>query len=136
MRNYGYVIYGQRTLRMPTGSDPTIQSALRSLNVRITANEIKKQIFNACIYLTFEQNIQRTWNEFKAQVEPLLFKMQSNRGLTDYQIIMDTTTISETDLAENRIRGIVRVSIVNAVEYFDIGFELEPSNVTFTGEEL
>ena len=49
---------------------------------------------------------------------------------------MDTTTISETDLAENRIRGIVRVSIVNAVEYFDIGFELEPSNVTFTGEEL
>lgn len=136
LRNYGYVIYGQRTLRMPTGSDPTIQSALRSLNVRITANEIKKQIFNACIYLTFEQNIQRTWNEFKAQVEPLLFKMQSNRGLTDYQIIMDTTTISETDLAENRIRGIVRVSIVNAVEYFDIGFELEPSNVTFTGEEL
>ena len=77
-----------------------------------------------------------TLNEFKAQVEPLLFKMQSNRGLTDYQIIMDTTTISETDLAENRIRGIVRVSIVNAVEYFDIGFELEPSNVTFTGEEL
>ena len=133
LRQYGYVIYGQRTLMLL--DDSNRQSSLKSLNVRITSNEIKKAIFTACIGLTFEQNTLRTWNEFKSRVEPKLLEMKSGRGINDYEIIMDDTTTSAVDMQENRIRGIVRVSILNAVEHFDIGFEIMPSSVTFGTEE-
>lgn len=133
MRNYGYVIFGQRTLYVAESANA--QSSLKSVNVRITANEIKRAIFNACISLTFEQNILRTWNEFKSALAPTLNDMKNNRGLTDYLVIMDNNTTTEQDIQENRVRGIVRVSIVNAVEHFDIGFNLEPSSVTFNSDE-
>lgn len=131
IRGYGYCVYGQRTLYTPTS---TTSSALKAVNVRLTANEIKRQIFNVSIGLTFEQNVIYTWNTFVSRLEPLLISMKSDNGLYDYQIIMDRSTITNNDINNQKAVGIVRVSVVNAIEHFDIGFELEPYGVTFTSE--
>jgi|GEM_PF-2925917 len=133
IRGAGYAVYGQRTLVNLVS--PVIATSLKSVTVRICAIEIKKAIFNACIQLTFEQNILRTWNEFKSRVETKLLEMKKNGGLNSYQIIMDRSTISNSDINNNIARGIVRAAINDAVENFEIGFEISPSYVSFDEEQ-
>lgn len=130
IRQYGYVIYGQRTLY----SIDNMESVLQEVGVRIIANEIKKLIANAAVSLTFERNNLHTWNEFRSKVEPTLVEMKTDGGIVDYQIVMDATTTYPQDVSENRIKGVVRVSIARAAEDFEIGFELNDSSVTFSEE--
>jgi hypothetical protein len=136
IRSFGYVIYGQRTLlkSLYTSSDngTVKKSALRSLNVRITANEIKHKIFDACLSLSFEQDIPHTWNEFKSAVEPLLTQMKTDKGINDYEIDMDDNTTTTDDIQNSTINGTVKVAIVNTAEYFNIGFQLDSSSVKYT----
>lgn len=132
IRGSGYSVYGQRTL--VNLISPVIATSLKSITVRFCAIEIKKAIFNACIQLTFEQNILRTWNEFKSKVETTLLEMKKNGGLNSYQIIMDRSTISDSDINNNIARGIVRAAINDALENFEIGFEISPSYVSFDDE--
>lgn len=133
IRGSGYVVYGQRTL--VNLISPVIATSLKSVTVRFCSIEIKKAIFNACIQLTFEQNILRTWNEFKSRVETTLMDMKKNGGLNSYMIIMDRSTISNSDLNNNIARGIVRAAINDALENFEISFEISPSYVNFDEEE-
>lgn len=130
IRQYGYVIYGQRTLY----STDNMESVLQEVGVRIIANEIKKLIANAAVSLTFERNNIHTWNEFRSKIEPTLVEMKTDGGIVDYQIVMDATTTYPEDIAENKIKGVVRVSIARAAEDFEIGFELNDSSVTFSEE--
>lgn len=132
IRGAGYTIYGQRTLLNLVS--PVIQTSLKSVTVRFSAIEIKKAIFTACIQLTFEQNIQRTWNEFKSRVEKTLLEMKKNGGINSYQIIMDRSTISESDINNNTARGTVKVAINDALENFEVSFEIAPSYVSFDEE--
>ena len=136
LRSYGYVIYGQRTLYATDDSNYPSPSALRQLGVRITANEIKRAIFDIALGLKFEKNDLYTWNEFTTLLKPLLTSMKSDRGITDYQLLMNADTTTEEDIQEYRIRGIVRVSVLNSAENFEIDFSLEPSSVTFSDETI
>lgn len=134
LRQYGYVIYGQRTLYSEIDGSTNYRSALQELGVRIVVNEIKRQAFNISLALTFDQNTIRTWNEFRGRLDPILAQMKADRGIIDYQIIMDETVISTEDIDQNRIRGVIRVSVTRAAEDFDITFDLEPSAVTFSDD--
>lgn len=134
LRSYGYVIYGQRTLYSKVNDSTSYRSALQELGVRLVVNEIKRQAFNISLALTFDQNNVRTWNEFRGRLDPILSQMKADRGIIDYQIIMDDTVISNTDIDQNKIRGVIRVSVSRAVEDFDITFDLEPSAVTFSDD--
>lgn len=127
IRQYGYVIYGQRTLMNNGG----IQSVLQEVGIRIIANEIKKLIANAAVSLTFERNTVHTWNAFNAKIDPTLAEMKNYGGIVDYKVIMDATTTYPMDVSENKIKGVVKVSIARAAEDFEIGFELHDSSVTF-----
>ena len=133
IRGAGYAVYGQRTLVNLVA--PVMQTSLKSVTVRLCAIEIKKAIFNAAIQLTFEQNILRTWNEFKTRVGTKLFEMKKNGGINSYIITMDRSTISESDLNNNIARGNVRCAINDALENFEIGFEISPSYVNFDDEQ-
>lgn len=136
LRSYGYVIYGQRTLYATDDSNYPSPSALRQLGVRITANEVKRAIFDIAIGLKYEKNDLYTWNEFTTLLKPLLNSMKSDRGITDYQLLMNAKTTTEEDIQEYRIRGIVKISVLNSAENFEIDFSLEPSSVTFSDETL
>ena len=135
IRSYGYVIYGQRTLYNMERRGSQQTSALQELTVRIAANEIKRRIFLISLQLTFNSNNIRTWNEFRGLLDPFLKQMKADRGIADYQIIIDNTTTTQDDIATNTIRGIVKVSVSRAVEDFEIDFQLEPSSVIFADEE-
>lgn len=129
LRQYGYVIYGQRTLYY---INSTTHSALEELAVRMVSIEIKRKIFETCIRLSFEFNNLHTWNEFKGTMIPYLDSLYQNDALTAYQVIMNDSTTTSSDIEQNKINGIVRIVAGRAGEYFDIGFELSPSGTTFT----
>lgn len=134
LRNYGYVIYGQKTLYNIQNKNSAKASALQEINVRLAVNEIRRVLFNAAIRLTFQANNQRTWNEFKALVEPKLQSMVSNGGITDFLVKMDSTTTTEEDIQNNTIRAKVYVSVSKAVENFEIDFYIEPQAIKFADE--
>lgn len=136
LRQYGYVIYGQKTLYYIVNNDMNLRSALQELGVRLTANEIKRAINLISISMTFESNNIRTWNEFRGKLDPYLLQMKADHGLNSYEIIMDNTTTSDDDINNNIIRGTVKASIARAAEKFIIGFELTSSSSATMVEEV
>ena len=112
---YGNVIYGQRTLQFEN-------TALKSVNVRILSNMIKKRIFNICLGLLFDTNDLVLWSEFKGRLGPYLDNMRFNRGLRSYEIIMDQKSQETVD--ELTVKGYVRIYPTRSAEYFDIDFTL------------
>lgn len=136
LNNYGYVIFGQRTLYDVSDSITTYRSALQEFGVRLMVIECKKRIRQVATGLLFEYNNIHTWNEFKAGVMPLFETMVANGAIQRYQIIMDESVISPDDIDDNKIRGIIKVVPGRAVEDFIISFELYRSDVTFDDEEI
>lgn len=131
IRNYGYAIYGQKTLYKVDGST-TVRSAFQDISVRITANEIKRKIRDVSIGLTFENNNLKTWNEFRAELDPFLMQLASDGALDNYKIIMDQTTTTEDDINNNTVRGTVIVQIARAAEDFNIDFIVTNSSAEFS----
>lgn len=137
LNNYGYVIFGQRTLYDVSDTVVGMRSALQELGVRLAVIELKKKIKQVATGLLFEYNNIHTWNEFKAGMYPMLTTMVNNGAVQAYQIIMDGTSTTPDDIDNNIIRGTIRIVPGRAVEDFIITFELYRSGVTFTndGEE-
>ena len=136
LNNYGYVIFGQRTLYDVSDAITTYRSALQEFGVRLMVIECKKKIRQVATGLLFEYNNIHTWNEFKAGVMPLFETMVANGAIQRYKIIMDESVVSPDDIDDNKIRGIIKVVPGRAVEDFIISFELYRSDVTFDDEEI
>ena len=130
--NYGYTIFGQRTMVVSKDPGTDQVSAFKNINTAIVANVIRRAIFDIGIGLTFEQNETTTWTLFKTRLGDKLEAIRDDRGITDYRIIMDDTTTTAADLAANTLRGKVYISVVSVVENILIDFYIEPQSVTFT----
>lgn len=120
IRPYGYCIWGNRTLNKNTKG--LITSSF--LNIRSLANDVKKEIYKAANQLTFELNNDVLWLNFKASIEPMLDRMVSGNGLSDYKLIRKTSSKRAT------IEAIIRLYAIEAVENFDITIELSDSYVS------
>ena len=135
LQSYGYVIYGQNTLYNIQNKASSKESALQKVNVRLAINEVRRLLFKVGIKLTFQANNIRTWNSFIAEVEPKLEIMKSNGGISDFAIQMDNTTTTADDIRNNTIRANVKISVMRAVENFEIDLYIEPQSVTFSDEK-
>lgn len=134
LNNYGYVIFGQRTLYDVSDTVVGMRSALQELGVRLSVIELKKRIKQVATGLLFEYNNIHTWNEFKAGMYPMLNTMVGNGAVQAYQIIMNGISTSPDDIDNNVIRGTIKIVPGRAVEDFIITFELYRSGVTFTND--
>lgn len=131
INGYGINIFGQRTLYSRVDGSYETNSALQYLNTRLVANEIKKKIFKTCIELTFEYNNLHTWLAFKSKMAKLLDVMLYDHSITYYNMVMDESTMTDSDIQTNHIVGTVSVAISTTAEKFDITFELLPNQVNF-----
>ena len=118
---YGYVVWGNRTLRDNKAEENGNLPATAFLNVRVLATELSKTVYRAARRYTFEQNSNVLWANFKSMVVPLLDRMQSGNGINGYRIAR---------LASDR-RGLLKARItiipIEAVEDFDIEITMENS---------
>ena len=126
VQNYGYCIWGNRTLfpNIFTKAKPQGDLAASSfLNIRVMAADVKKVIYDACRKLTFETNNIELWLKFKAEVEPILEKMVANGALERYELTKLATTEKAT------LSVYVKLVTLYAVEDFDVTVGLTDSTV-------
>lgn len=117
VKPYGYVIWGNRTLVNNNGA----LKASSFLNIRLLVSEIKKALYKASRRVTFEQNNDILWVNFKAEIEPLLDKMVSGNGIAGYRMIKEKTS------AKARLKARIKIVPIEAVEDFELTVELADS---------
>ena len=109
---YGILIWGNRTLNNNNG---LVASSF--LNIRQLSIDIFKSLYiNAKGYM-FEQNSDRLWFNFKSNISKLLDNMKTGEGIRGYKIIRQ-------DGGRAKIKAVIRVVPIEAIEKFDLTVEL------------
>ena len=120
----GIVVFGQKTLQAN-------QSALDRINVRRLLIYLKKQISQISTQILFDPNIQVTWDRFLAQVKPLLTSVQSRFGLSEYRVILDTTTTTPELVDRNIMYAKVLLKPTRAIEFIALDFVVTSTGASF-----
>jgi hypothetical protein len=136
VRNYGYCLWGNRTLR----NNSTGTKASSFLNIRSAVSDIKKRLYEASQQTLFEQNTDVTWLNFKSLIMPLLETMVSDYILEDYAI---TRLFTDPDtgypVPAYEVMAVIRIQPINSIEVFDLTIVMENTddfNITTTENEL
>ena len=120
----GIVIFGQKTLQ-------AVPSALDRINVRRLVLFVKKQISRVASGLLFEQNVQNTWNRFKGQAEPILDAIRAGNGISEYKIVLDSTTTTPEEIDRNMMYAKLFIKPVYAIEFIGIDFVITNTGASF-----
>ena len=117
----GIVIFGQKTLQVTP-------SALDRINVRRLMIFVKKRISQMANQILFDPNIQVTWDRFTARVNPFLSSVKANFGLSDFKVVLDSSTTTPDLVDRNIMYAQIFLKPTRAIEYIAIDF-----NITRTG---
>ena len=120
----GIVIFGQKTLQ-------AVPSALDRINVRRLVLFVKKQISRVASGLLFEQNVENTWNRFKGQAEPILDAIRAGNGISEYKIVLDSTTTTPEEIDRNMMYAKLFIKPVYAIEFIGIDFVITNTGASF-----
>ena len=113
---YGILIWGNRTLFNNT--EGLVASSF--LNIRQLCIDIFKSLYiNAKGYM-FEQNSDRLWFNFKANISKLLDNMKTGQGISGYKIF-------KLEPERAKVKALIRIVALEAVEKFDLTVELTDS---------
>ena len=115
-RNFGYVIWGNRTTKLNLAGVGL--KATSFLNCRLLETEVAKVAYNTAIRYTFEQNNSILWTNFVSGILPTLDKMESGNGVLDFKITRVPTT------AKARLAAKIQLVPIEGVEDFDINIEM------------
>ena len=120
----GIVVFGQKTLQER-------QSALDRINVRRLVIYLKKQISILSTQVLFEQNVEATWSRFKGLIEPLLANVKVQFGITDYRLILDSSTTTPDLIDQNILYAKIMVKPARAIEFIAIDFVIASTGASF-----
>jgi len=120
----GIVVFGQKTLQER-------QSALDRINVRRLVIYLKKQISILSTQVLFEQNVEATWLRFKGLIEPLLANVKVQFGITDYRLILDSSTTTPDLIDQNVLYAKIMVKPARAIEFIAIDFVIASTGASF-----
>jgi len=120
----GIVVFGQKTLQAN-------RSALDRINVRRLLIYLKKQISQISTQILFDPNIQVTWDRFLAQVEPLLQSVKSRFGLSEYRVVLDSTTTTPELVDRNIMYAKVLLKPTRAIEFIALDFVVTSTGASF-----
>lgn len=113
---FGIIIWGNRTAYNNAIKGNLVASSF--LNIRNLVSEIKKTVWVASRQLTFEQNSDILWVNFKSLITPTLDKMVTGGGLSGYELLKRTAKQKAT------LSAVIRLYAIEAVEDFDIEIQL------------
>ena len=122
--NTGIVVFGQKTLQERA-------SALDRINVRRLVIYLKKQISILSTQVLFEQNVQATWNRFTSLIEPFLANVKVQFGITDYKLILDSSTTTPDLIDQNILNAKLMIKPARAIAYIAIDFVVASTGASF-----
>lgn len=132
-KGLGIAVFGNRTtLRTDEYEE---ESFYTSVNIRRMANYIKRLIVNISLKKLFDPNDPLTWSSWKVELSPKLKAIKDGRGISDYKIIMDETTVTPDDIKKQQAPGIVYIKPIRALEWIPIHFIATENSVIFEDEE-
>ena len=120
----GLVVFGQKTLQ-------ATPSALDRINVRRLMIFLKKQIRLIANNILFDPNEQVTWNRFLNQVNPFLSSIRNRFGLSDYRVILDSSTTTPDLVDRNIMYAKILLKPTRAIEFIALDFVITRSGVEF-----
>ena len=120
----GIVIFGQKTLQVTP-------SALDRINVRRLLIHVKKEVSRIASRILFDQNVQETWDRFKGQVEPFLTGVKAGLGLTDFRVVLDSTTTTPDLVDRNILYAKIFLKPARAIEFIALDFIITRSGASF-----
>jgi phage tail sheath protein FI len=122
--NEGVVIFGQKTLQQTP-------SALDRINVRRLMIHLKAEISKVARTVLFDNNVRSTWARFTSQAEPILSNVKSKFGLTDYRLVLDSSTTTADLIDRNIMYAKVFLKPARAIEYIAIDFVITRTGADF-----
>ena len=112
----GAVVWGQKTLLS------TVNSAFDRINVRRLLIAIRRIVRRVVLQILFEPNRESTLAAFTAKINPQLQRIQTERGLNGYKVIVDSTTTTQADIENNTVRGKILLAPTKSTEFISIDF--------------
>ena len=79
----------------------------------------------------FEQNVQTTWNLFKAKIDSFLTDIKVQDGLMDFKVILDETTTTPELIDRNILYAKVFLKPARAIEFIALDFVITDSGASF-----
>jgi len=120
----GIVVFGQKTLQ-------ATPSALDRINVRRLMIFLKKEVRKIANSILFDPNQQVTWNRFLNQVDPFLSSIKNRFGLSDYRVILDSSTTTPDLVDRNIMYAKILLKPTRAIEFIALDFVITRSGVEF-----
>lgn len=128
IKPYGYTIWGNRTLKN-NGAAGNL-TATSFLNIRNLVSDIKKEVYRTSRKLTFEQNNDVLWVNFKSEIAPLLDRMLHGYGISSYKLQLDTKHPRYGEKATLCVKIII--SPIEPVEDFYVSIVMQDDNTDIT----
>ena len=117
----GIKIWGNKTLQVK-------ESALDRINVRRLLLQARKLISAVSIRLLFEQNDSVVRNQFLSLVNPILDNIRSERGLTDFRVVLSN---DPEDIDRNQLTGQIFLKPTKALEFIQVEFVIMNTGASF-----
>jgi hypothetical protein len=92
---------------------------------------LKKRIGRIANTILFDQNIQVTWNKFKSKSERVLNRIKARGGITDFKVVLDSTTTTPDLQDRNILYAKIYVKPAKAIEFIAVDFVITRSGVQF-----
>ena len=120
----GIVVFGQKTLQITP-------SALDRINVRRLLIFVKKEISRIAATILFDQNVEVTWNRFKSAAERFLTDVKSGLGLTEFKVVLDSTTTTPDLIDRNALYAKIFLKPARSIEFIAIDFVVTRTGASF-----
>jgi hypothetical protein len=118
----GLVIWGQKTMYAQ-------QSALDRVNVRRLLLSVRRQVRQVANRILFEQTLPETLSRFSQLVNPILKRVQDQKGVDRFLVRIDTSTTTQADFENKTIRGKIYLQPTRTLEFLSVDFVINnPSN--------
>jgi len=93
--------------------------------------EVKRLVSEVGNRIIFEQNTPATRARFVSQVTPLLATIQSQQGIDQFKVVMDSSNNTQNDVENNKLNGTIILVPTRAVEFIQMDFIITNSGVSF-----
>jgi len=117
----GIKIWGNKTLQIA-------ESALDRINVRRLLLQARKLISAVSLRLLFEQNDDIVRNQFLSLVNPILDNIRTERGLTDFRVVLDDDPEA---IDRGELCGRIFIKPTKALEFICVEFNILPTGASF-----
>ena len=121
----GTVLFGDKTAQAKP-------SAFDRINVRRLFIALEKAISTAAKAQLFEFNDEFTRAQFRNLVEPFLRDVKGRRGLSDFQVICDTTNNTSSVIDGNKFVADIFIKPSRSINFISLNFVATRSGVEFS----